>query len=256
MIASEVQSDRAREFAGTRFDAFDMDDAVAWVARRDVRSPFAYVVTPNVDHIVRLDRMPGESEALTAYHDADLSLCDSQVLRLLARVTGVTLPVVRGSDLTEQVIARALRPGARINFVGGDTAMADVLRRLMPGATLAHHAPPMGLLRDPAAMAAAVAFIEDNAADVTFLAVGSPQQELIAHRARGGGKAHGTALCVGAAIEFVTGLKARAPMWMRNAGLEWLHRLLTEPRRLWRRYLVEDLQIFPIVWRWVRTRKS
>ena len=62
--------------------------------------------------------------------------------------------------------------------------------------------------------------------------------------------AGGTGLCIGASVEFVTGAKRRAPRWMQRLGVEWLHRLLSEPGRLWRRYLVEGPRIFAMAWRW------
>ena len=83
-----------------------------------------------------------------------------------------------------------------------------------------------------------------NPAPFVFLAVGSPQQEMIAHEARLAGDCTGVALCCGAALEFLTGMTARAPQWMRTHRLEWLYRLAAEPGRLWQRYLVDGPRIF------------
>jgi len=71
-----------------------------------------------------------------------------------------------------------------------------------------------------------------------FIAVGSPQSEMLAHRLASAPGVTGTGLCIGAAMEFVSGMKTRAPKPMQNLGFEWLHRLISEPRRLWRRYIL------------------
>jgi UDP-N-acetyl-D-mannosaminuronic acid transferase (WecB/TagA/CpsF family) len=89
------------------------------------------------------------------------------------------------------------------------------------------------------------------------LAIGSPQQEIIAQRLKERGIARGLALCVGASINFLTGIEKRAPLWMREAGLEWLYRLTKNPRRLWKRYLVRGPKIFLFLWRIeIRVRQS
>jgi len=77
-----------------------------------------------------------------------------------------------------------------------------------------------------------------------------PQQEILALRVAQAGGAVGVGLCIGASLDFLTGRKARAPLWMQKASLEWLHRLLSEPGRLWRRYLIEGPRIFRLTMRW------
>ena len=115
------------------------------------------------------------------------------------------------------------------------------------------HLPPMGLAGNAEARRAAARFIADTKARFTFVCVGSPQQELIAAEVAKLGDARGLALCVGAALEFLTDRQKRAPALARQLGLEWAHRLLTNPRRLWRRYLVEGPAIFLLAYRWRRS---
>jgi N-acetylglucosaminyldiphosphoundecaprenol N-acetyl-beta-D-mannosaminyltransferase len=102
-------------------------------------------------------------------------------------------------------------------------------------------------------MAATIAFLQGAGHRLFFLAVGSPQSEILSLRASQAGGCTGVALCIGASIDFLTGRQARAPRWMQRAGLEWAHRLFSEPRRLWRRYLVEGPKIF---WIALRDEKS
>jgi exopolysaccharide biosynthesis WecB/TagA/CpsF family protein len=111
----------------------------------------------------------------------------------------------------------------------------------------------MGLRRNLEARRSAAEFIETSEARFTFVVVGMPQQEMIAWQARQLPGAKGMTLCVGAALEFLTGEQTRAPRFLQQMHLEWAHRLATNPRRLWRRYLVEGLKIFPIFVRWRRS---
>jgi exopolysaccharide biosynthesis WecB/TagA/CpsF family protein len=148
---------------------------------------------------------------------------------------------------------RVIHSGDRIAIVGGDPALLRGLQRAHPKIQFVQHCPPMGLMQNPDARTAAAEFISDQKARFSFICVGSPQQEMIAAEAAKLGTASGMAFCIGAALEFITGQTKRAPVLARRLGLEWAHRLLTDPRRLWRRYLVEGPAIFLLALRW---RKS
>lgn len=226
------------------FSAVDAGAVLNYLERRGSADPFGYVVTPNVDHVVRNWRDGGVVTEACA--DADLSLCDSRILALVARLAGVELPVVPGSDLTAVLFEHIVNPYERVTIVGGEPEMVGRLRRRFGLRNVQHHNPPMGFIRDPVAVLDAARFVERWPARFVLLAVGSPQQELLARFIKGRGRASGLALCVGASLLFLTGDLQRAPAWVRRARLEWLHRLLSEPRRLWRRYLVEGPRIVSI----------
>lgn len=241
-------------FLDVSFDVLPADRLLSRIEAVSSDAPFQYLVTPNVDHLVRLHRrgadVPGLGEA---YRRADLCLCDSKVLARLARWRGVSLPVVTGSDLTAALFEGVIGEGDRIAIVGGNAAMLDDLRTRYPKIDFVQHCPPMGLMRNSDARRAAAEFIAREQARFTFICVGSPQQELIAAEASTIEGGRGMAFCVGAALEFITGQTRRAPPLARSLGLEWAHRLVTDPRRLWRRYLVEGPAIFLLAYRW---RKS
>jgi N-acetylglucosaminyldiphosphoundecaprenol N-acetyl-beta-D-mannosaminyltransferase len=245
---------RRVEFLGLGFDDLSTHALVDNLARRPPDSRFGYLVTPNVDHMVRLSDVgePDGEGVWAAYRDADHCVCDSRILAALARLRGIVLPVTPGSDLTERLFRDVVRPGDRIAIVGGDAQTLARLGRSYPGCVLLQHIPPMGMRRDPTAMAEAADFVVGARARFVFLAVGSPQQELLAARVRENPAATGFALCIGAAIEFLVGTQQRAPKFAQKLGLEWAHRLASNPRRLWRRYLVDGPRIFRQVARWRR----
>lgn len=235
-----------RDYLGIGFDPLSLDEVVASLDVRDPAARFAYLVTPNVDHLVRLHgEHRADREAIwAAYRDADWCTCDSRIVAALARRDGVDLPVAPGSDLTMILLTQTARAGDRIAIVGGTAETAAALRARLPALDIVHHAPPMGLRDDPVAMASAAAFVVAARARFTCLAVGSPQQELLATAIAQRGDATGIGLCVGAAVEFVIGERQRAPKIMQRLSLEWAFRLLAEPRRMWRRYLVTGPRIF------------
>jgi exopolysaccharide biosynthesis WecB/TagA/CpsF family protein len=113
----------------------------------------------------------------------------------------------------------------------------------------------MGLLQNNNAFAAALDFGTTQRAQFIFIALGSPLQELLADAITRQPGATGVGLCIGAALEFCVGRTNRAPLWMQNAGLEWLHRLVRNPVRLGRRYLIRDPPvIMALLWAaWRRT---
>ena len=230
-------------FLDLSFDNLALNEVKARLAEVSPKTPYSYIVTPNVDHVVRLESHP---ELRPIYEDAELCVCDSRILALLARLQGHRLEVVPGSDLTEALFAEVIQPGDRIAIVGGDHRLLNQLRSKYKGVEFAHHVPPMGLSRDKAARRAAAAFVASANARFTLLAVGSPQQEIIARGALSMAPSGGVALCVGASLDFLTGRQKRAPRVLRKLGLEWAYRLVTNPRRLWRRYLVDGMKIFPI----------
>src|SRR5436190_2462835 len=183
---------------------------------------YGFVVTPNVDHLIRY----GEDATFRDYYStAAYILLDSRFAARFGRwVRGVRLPVCTGSDLTASLFANVIASDDRIVLIGGSADQARTLAHKYRLRGLQHHNPPMGFVRDTAAVDACLAFIERwSPFRFCFLAVGSPQQEMLAHALGMRGVARGLALCVGASLNFLTGIERRAPVWMQQAGIEWLY---------------------------------
>jgi exopolysaccharide biosynthesis WecB/TagA/CpsF family protein len=243
------------ELLGLGFDDLGPDAALAMLASRPAEAPFAYLVTPNADHLVRLARDPARYGPL--YRDAAWRLLDSRVVARLARGFGLAAPpVVTGSDLTARLFAEVIARDERIAVLGGTAATIAALRARYGLTALVHHDPPMGFDADPAALEAAVRFVAEAGARFSFLCVGSPRQEIVARAVLARGSARGVALCVGASLRFLSGEERRAPAPVQKAGLEWAWRLAQDPKRLAKRYLVEDPALVALLWRERSARRA
>jgi exopolysaccharide biosynthesis WecB/TagA/CpsF family protein len=248
----ERSSAQTFEFFDFAFSLRDQAQLLSDIERRPADAAFAYIVTPNVDHVVRIQCK--RSDLWPIYRNAWITLCDSRILGNMARWAGLPLPVVPGSDLTVALLRDIVRADDRIAIIGGNAAMVDILRRRFGLSQLIHHDPPMGFIHDAEATQNAVRFAIAAQARYVFIAVGSPQQEMLAYRIGRTGRATGIGLCIGASLQFLTEEQARAPKILQRLCLEWLFRLMRDPRRLWRRYLVDGPLIFQIFRQWQRRR--
>ena len=204
---------------------------------------YGYVVTPNVDHIIRYCDDP-EFKAICA--DAAFVLLDSRFLgHWLALIRRQYVRVCPGSDLTEMLLRTAVQADDRVVLVGATSDQARQLVREFTLRRLVHIEPPMGFIHNVDDLEDCLQAIEAASPfRYCFLAVGSPQQEIVAHRLMRRDTAQGLALCVGASINFLTGVERRAPPWLRRLGGEWIFRVLQNPRSLARRYLIRGPRIF------------
>ncbi len=243
---------QGHEFLGTHFHPLTLEQTFERCAAISLDDDFRYIVTPNVDHLVRLSQEPDIFKPL--YEAAWLSVCDSRILQSLAARANISLHAVPGSDLTAQIFDRAITPDMAVNVIGGDGDVLAAIKARYSLTNIRVHVPPMGLRKKPEAIAAAAQFIADNPARFTFICVGSPQQEMVAKAALERADCVGLGFCVGASLDFLAGKQKRAPKWMQSLRLEWLFRLASEPKRMWKRYLVEGPKIFAIYRKWTKAQ--
>ncbi len=226
---------RRRALLGVEFDDISLAETVRQLLARPPSARFAYVVTPNADHIVRLWRILA---LRPVYQRAMFCLLDSKFISLCAGRLGMAYPpVVTGADLTAALLP--MLRGQRVAVIGMAPAAFKMLAARYPDVEFLHHAPPMGLLHYFPAFAAARDFACASRAAFIFIALGSPVQEVLAHAIALRRESTGTGLCIGAGLAFCAGSAPRAPGWMRARGLEFLFRLALEPRRLAGRYLLD-----------------
>lgn len=236
---------RARSAAATmvmRMHDYDVSDFTDVAADFGVEN-FAYVVTPNVDHLIRFC---DDQSFRELYAEAGFILNDSRFLsRVVSVARGVNLRVCTGSDLTEKLLSKVVKTDDPVVLVGATAVQARQLAHRYGLSSLRHYEPPMGFINDPQEVEACLKFIEEQSPfRFCFLAVGCPQQEILANMLRERGTARGLTLCIGASINFLTGVEQRAPQWMQKSGVEWAFRLVRNPGRLAKRYLVRGPRIF------------
>ena len=218
-----------------------------------------YVVTPNVDHVLILERHEGLRRA---YADAALVVADGWPVVAASRLLGEALPErVAGSDLVPAVFALATpeRP-LRVYLLGAAPGVAERAGRrieaIWPGVRIVGaYGPPFGFERDTAENDAILRRIEEAAPEVLLVGLGAPKQELWVHAHQARLQAR-VALCIGATIDFLAGEKPRAPRWVQRLGLEWAHRMASEPRRLVPRYATNAVVFPQIVLREWLARRS
>jgi N-acetylglucosaminyldiphosphoundecaprenol N-acetyl-beta-D-mannosaminyltransferase len=213
------------------------------------------VFTPNVDHVVRADR---DANLRQAYQAADLCLADGKPLVWASLLLGWPLPEkISGADLIVPLVERAAARGWRVYLLGAGPGVAEKaaeLLRLRYGLDVVGTDAPV-VAADGASPDGVVARIRAAQPHLVLVALGAPKQELFIHRTADDLRP-AVALGIGAGLDFFSGTVKRAPRWMSEAGMEWLYRLGQEPRRLWRRYLVDDPWFLAIVYRGLRTPKG
>lgn len=229
-------------------DAVTFDGALAAIAELVAAGRGGAVYTPNVDHVVVAE---GHARFRDAYARASLALPDGMPVVWASRLLGTPVPEkVSGSDIVVPLARLAGRARWRVYLLGGAPGVAGRAKATLRGGfgvnVVGVDAPivsPDGVCADEAAV---LARIKGARPDLLLVAFGAPKQELWIDRCRPAlGPA--VAIAVGASLDFLTGHAARAPRWMSRAGLEWVYRLLREPRRLWRRYLVRGPRFVAIV---------
>ena len=207
--------------AATRIllDDYDVNEFTRLAARFGSER-YGFVVTSNVDRLIRYR----EDMAFRAvYDEADYVLLDSRFLsHLLRMLRGIHLRVCPGADLTASLFKSVVARGDTVILIGGSAIQARELARRFSLRNLQHYSPQMGFIHNQDAVENCLRFIEGHSPfRFCFIAVGSPQQELVAQKLKSRARARGLALCIGASIDFLTGTERRVPRWMQNIGMEW-----------------------------------
>lgn len=237
------------ELFGIQFDPLTMSQTVEqiWEWLDQPYNETRYVVTPNVDHAVLFQE---RADLRKAYETAALIVADGRPVVHAAKWLRAPIPeCVPGSDLVPRLFDRATEERRlRVFLLGAapgvaDRAAANVTRKWPAVDVVGTLSPPLGFERDPREEQAILDRIAAVKPDLLVVGLGAPKQELWVSKHHRQLQAAVT-LCVGATIDFLAGERRRAPLWMRRLSLEWLHRMLEEPRRLGPRY-ARDAWIFP-----------
>ena len=236
------------QFLGLPFASVSRQQAIACIRHAATQPTWSYVVTPNAAHLARIGHRNCEIRRI--YESARYCFLDSRVVFRVAKLFGLAPPpVITGADLVAALFAEVICPATSICIVGGSNQLIDRLQRIFHVGQVFHLNPRMGFWQDSQQIDQAARFVIRSQADITFLVVGSPQQEILANRVLELGGARGVGVCVGASLEFITGIRKRAPRAIQRLSLEWAFRLCLEPRRMAHRYFIESPQGIGLVLR-------
>lgn len=209
------------------------------------------LVTPNIDHLIKLQK---DRDFYLCYKQAAYTVCDSRILYLLSRILFPANPLraqITGSDFFPAFCEYHAKKqtGASVFLLGGTDESVLVAKDKINARTnsqivVGAYSPPFGFEKSEAETNKIIELIRNSGADTLAIGVGAPKQEkwVCAHREKM--PEINRYLAIGATIEFESGNLQRSPKWMTQVGLEWLFRLSQEPKRLAKRYLVEDMPVF------------
>ena len=234
------------KFMNTEIDNLTMDEALDEIDSLIKEDKNAFVVTPNVDHIIQLER---GGELVEAYKQADLILTDGKPLIWISKWYGTPIKEkISGSDLFPKLCDMAAKKGYKMFFLGAAEGVAakaaeNLTKRYAGLQVVGTYSPPKGFENDKDEMDKIRKMIKGSQPHILIVALGCPKQEFfILHNREELGVP--ISLGLGASIDFEAGNIKRAPKWMADHGLEWVYRITQDPKRLAKRYLVADTKIF------------
>ena len=237
------------KFMNTEIDNLTMDEALECIDELIREDRNAYIVTPNVDHIIQLEKGGELSEA---YKGADLILTDGKPLIWISKLYGTPIKEkISGSDLFPKLCEMAANKGYRMFFLGAAEGIAskaaENLKRKYSGLqVVGTYSPPIGFEKNAEENKRINKMITSAKPHILIVALGCPKQEMfILHNKEALGVP--LSLGLGATLDFEAGNIKRAPKRMAAHGLEWLFRITQDPKRLAKRYFVDDMKILRLV---------
>lgn len=236
------------KFMNTCIDNLTMSETLNEIDKLIQKKICSYVVTPNVDHIVRLEK---DEELQKVYKNASLILTDGKPLIWISKWYKTPIKEkISGSDLFPKVCELAANKNYTMYLLGAAEGVADTaaknLMKKYPGLNVVGtYSPPFGFEKNEQEMIKIKIQIQEVHPDILIVGLGCPKQEKFMYYHC---KELGVPISfgLGASIDFEAGNIKRAPKWMSNHGLEWLYRFSKEPKRLFKRYFVDDLKIIQV----------
>jgi N-acetylglucosaminyldiphosphoundecaprenol N-acetyl-beta-D-mannosaminyltransferase len=237
------------DILGIKVNCVGMSETIAIVEKFIAERSPRMVITPNVDHLIKTRE---DKEFKRIYEQADLAVPDGVPLLWAARFLGTPLVErVNGTDLFEALCERAAECGYRIFFLGAEPGVAASAARQLAERhpnikVVGTYSPSFNFFDSITENEKIEAMIRASQPDILFVGLGAPKQEKWIYRHRHKMQVP-VSIGIGASFEYVAGKTARAPRWMQRTGLEWLYRIVENPGRYWKRYIVDDLVFFPLV---------
>ena len=238
-------------FMNTYLDNISAAEAMEYIDNWIESRKTGRIITPNCDHIVQIEKKPALKPV---WDSAELLLADGHPLLWFAKWYKTPLKEkINGSSFTPELCRRAAEKGYSVFLLGAGPGVAekaaDNLRKDYPGIHISGtFSPSFGFEKKPEEVRKINTMLKESGTDILILGLGSPKQEIFSYENVEQYQIPVT-INAGATIDFLAGNKKRAPKWMVDNGLEWLYRMVKEPRRVGKRVLT-DLNIFPIAWKY------
>jgi N-acetylglucosaminyldiphosphoundecaprenol N-acetyl-beta-D-mannosaminyltransferase len=241
---------------GLSFDNISMDELIEIIYKTIKNKEKKFIVTPNVDILIRTK----EDKIFNKYvNSADILIADGMPIVWLSKLMKTPLKErVTGADLLPRLCKESRNNEVKIFLLGGEEGVPakakNRLEKLYENCNIVgYYSPPFGKFSDNENQRI-IEKINKSGANVLFVAFGSPKQEEWIYKNLSKLNVNIAVGC-GAAIDFAAGKVKRAPLLLQKLGLEWLYRLLKEPKRLWRRYLIKGPKFFYYVYQEIKNRK-
>ena len=245
---SRIDTNRI-QFLNTYIDNLTLAEAKGKVDEFIHEEGYHYVVTPNSDIVVKMQDDP---ELKQICDNADLILTDGQIVVKISKYLGNPIKErVCMTDFVWPVFDLAVEKGYKVFLFGGkedvlENATLNIKKRVPELQIAESYSPPLGFEKDEKKLEEANERIRKSGADILIVFLGCPKQEKFIANNRDKYQIP-ISITMGGCVDFIAGRVKRAPVWMQRVGLEWFFRFLQEPKRMWKRYFVDDMRIFKMV---------
>lgn len=239
-------------FMNIEIDNVTTEEAVDYAKNCIETNRKIYVVTPNVDHMVKLQK---DERFLNAYKNAGLVAVDGTPIMIVAKRYKTPLKEkITGPVLTEGIVKMAAENGYSVFFLGagegvGQLAAENLLKKYPGYNYVGFYSPPFGFEKDEEERKRVIRIINDSKADIVVAGMGSPKTEIFLSEIYEELDCK-VSLSVGAAIDFFAGTVKRCPEWINKIGMEWFYRFVKEPKRMFKRYFVDDTAFIGMAWKY------
>ena len=240
------------KFMNTYIDNVSLEEAVSHIEKCILTRHIGQIIEPNVDQIVRFE---WDDYLKKICRECELILVDGHPLIWIANLYHRPFQEkICGSDLVPILCKMANEKGYSIFLLGAAPGVADIaaanLKKVYPKLKVAGtYSPPIGFEKSVDEIEKINQILLKSEADMLFVGMGVPKQEIFIYE-----NMHKyqipMSFSVGGTIDFIAGVQKRAPVWMRKTGLEWLYRFICNPKRMFKRYFIDDLKIFKLFWKY------
>ena len=243
---------RKKAFMNTYINNICMKHALDYVDELIQKRKKSYIVAINVDVVMKIEH---DSLLKKITDDADMVLVDGKPLIWISKFyKRPIIEKISGSDLVPLLCERAAEKGYKIFILGGADGVAEKakkkLEQQLSGIQIVGtYAPPFGFEKDEKELEHINCLISENKPDILLACLGCPKQEKFIYENIDKYDAI-VSICAGATVDFLAGNVNRAPKWMSDHGFEWFYRFLQEPKRLFKRYFVDDVKILKLMWKY------